>query len=485
MAGPFIWGPGAKAKNLATGGILFADGTTQTTAAAGSSGVASYANFAAFPASGTAGTVYIDEASADVYLWTGAVYELQSGISGIAWGAITGTLSNQTDLQTALDLKAPKASPTFTGTITTPLTASRVAVMNGSSQLAASTATATELETLQGATGNVRGIAQSKTLTNTTYDAEGTGNSLSNVKDSNIKAAAGIAVNKLAALTASRAVVTDGSGFNSAATTTATEIGYVNGVTSAIQTQLNAKLASTTTPTSFWAQMPTFPASLNYFVNELDIFPSTSLLGVAVSGTSAAVQLADASTAAAGINSTEKSIGVLQLQTGTTNTGRAYTGYGIGSTIGATIRFGSQAQIFGMRMSVENVSTGVETYTQYLGFLDIHTAVPTNGVFFRQTDGTNSGKWEYVSVIASSLVAADTGVSIASTVNQVFEIVVNAAGTNVTFYIDGALVGTVTSGIPTAAGMAAGYNVIKSNGTTNRRMFVDATYYAIERLATR
>lgn len=43
------------------------------------------------------------------------------------------------------------------------------------------------------------------------------------------------------ALTGSRAVVTDASGVLTAATTTATEIGYVNGVTSAIQTQLNAK----------------------------------------------------------------------------------------------------------------------------------------------------------------------------------------------------------------------------------------------------
>jgi hypothetical protein len=37
------------------------------------------------------------------------------------WGSIVGTLSNQTDLNTALGLKAPLASPTFTGTVTTPL----------------------------------------------------------------------------------------------------------------------------------------------------------------------------------------------------------------------------------------------------------------------------------------------------------------------------------------------------------------------------
>jgi hypothetical protein len=44
-------------------------------------------------------------------------------------------------------------------------------------------------------------------------------------------------------LTASRAVVTTATGLLTAATTTATEIGYVNGVTSAIQTQLDGKQA--------------------------------------------------------------------------------------------------------------------------------------------------------------------------------------------------------------------------------------------------
>lgn len=79
------------------------------------------------------------------------------------------------------------------------------------------------------------------TFTNKTFDADGTGNSLTNVDNANIKAAAAIALNKLAATTASRALVSDGSGFVSASAVTATELGYVSGVTSAIQTQLNAK----------------------------------------------------------------------------------------------------------------------------------------------------------------------------------------------------------------------------------------------------
>lgn len=58
--------------------------------------------------------------------------------------------------------------------------------------------------------------------------------------------ATAIALNKITAVTASRALVSDGSGFISASATTATEIGYVSGVTSAIQTQLNAKQATIT-----------------------------------------------------------------------------------------------------------------------------------------------------------------------------------------------------------------------------------------------
>lgn len=69
------------------------------------------------------------------------------------------------------------------------------------------------------------------------------------IVNADIAASAAIAYSKLAALTTGRALVSDGSGFVSPATTTATEIGYVNGVTSAIQTQINTKLPTTITTT--------------------------------------------------------------------------------------------------------------------------------------------------------------------------------------------------------------------------------------------
>lgn len=80
-----------------------------------------------------------------------------------------------------------------------------------------------------------------------TADATGLRVADQGISDAQVNASAAIVPSKLAAMTASRAAVTDGSGFLAAATTTATEIGYVNGVTSAIQTQLNARIANTLT----------------------------------------------------------------------------------------------------------------------------------------------------------------------------------------------------------------------------------------------
>jgi hypothetical protein len=69
--------------------------------------VVNYANLAAFPASGSLKTIYIAEDTNKTYRWTGSVYVEISATAASTWGAITGTLSSQTDLQTALNGKVP------------------------------------------------------------------------------------------------------------------------------------------------------------------------------------------------------------------------------------------------------------------------------------------------------------------------------------------------------------------------------------------
>ena len=72
--------------------------------------------------------------------------------SGGTWGTITGTLSNQTDLQTALNLKAPLASPALTGVPTAPTAATLTSTTQLATtafvqqELAAGTAVAKNLE---------------------------------------------------------------------------------------------------------------------------------------------------------------------------------------------------------------------------------------------------------------------------------------------------------------------------------------------------
>ena len=81
-------------------------------------------------------------------------------------------------------------------------------------------------------------LALSQTLTNKVINASN--NTITNIVNANIGSAAAIAVNKLAALTPSTVVQTDGSGFLQSSSVSNTTLSYLD-ATSSIQTQLNSK----------------------------------------------------------------------------------------------------------------------------------------------------------------------------------------------------------------------------------------------------
>lgn len=109
------------------------------------------------------------------------------------------------------------------------LTASRAIITDGSGILTFSAVTSTELSYLSGVTSAIQTqINSKKTIaTGNNYKFETTDAS-GNLQETTV--------------TASRAVVTDANGLPSASAVTATELGYVSGVTSSIQTQLNGAL---------------------------------------------------------------------------------------------------------------------------------------------------------------------------------------------------------------------------------------------------
>ena len=100
---------------LSATGIIFSDATTLTTAPAGSALAANQLTNAVVTANPTAGPT----ASGDVLQYNGTdlIWAAGGGGGGVAWGAITGTLSSQTDLQSALDAKlSPRTVNTVSST---------------------------------------------------------------------------------------------------------------------------------------------------------------------------------------------------------------------------------------------------------------------------------------------------------------------------------------------------------------------------------
>ena len=92
---------------------------------------------------------------------------------------------------------------------------------------------------LPAAADTLIGKATTDTLTNKSIDSDN--NTITNLVNADIKASAAIAFSKMANLTASRALVSDGNGDVSVSAVTNTEIGYLDGVTALIQDQLNTK----------------------------------------------------------------------------------------------------------------------------------------------------------------------------------------------------------------------------------------------------
>ena len=134
---------------------------------------------------------------------------------------VDGVTSN---IQTQLDAKNASITGSATTIDTETITASRALVTDGSGKVAVSDVTSTELGYLDNVTSNIQTQLDAKnasiTGSATTIDTE--------------------------TITASRALVTDGSGKVAVSDVTSTELGYLDNVTSNIQTQLDAKNASIT-----------------------------------------------------------------------------------------------------------------------------------------------------------------------------------------------------------------------------------------------
>ncbi len=185
-----------------------------------------------------------NEAITTVYI--GALSKTNDSIpTGIAATKIAdGTISNtefqylngvSSAIQTQLDAKQATITGSASTIDTESLTADRAVISNGSQKIAVSDVTSTELGYLDGVTSAVQTQIDSKQATLT----------------------GGATTIASSDLTASRALQSNGSGKVEVSDVTTTELGYLDGVTSAIQTQLDAKQASDAQLTDIAGLTPT------------------------------------------------------------------------------------------------------------------------------------------------------------------------------------------------------------------------------------
>jgi len=190
------------------------------------------------------------------------------------------------------------------------------------------------------------------------------------------------------------------------------------------------------------------------------------------SGTGASITIGDAIDAG--------HIGTAVITSGTTTTGRATL---------SPVAAGQALLLGGGTMTYETlvylpdaVSDGTDTYTTYIGFNDSSSASGLDAVMFRYTHSVNSGKFECVTRSNNTETAVDSGITVATTTWYKLGITVNAAASSVTFSINGSVVATITTNIPSGTGRLTAplIGIVKSAGTNARRILVDYIYCRID-----
>lgn len=183
-------------------------------------------------------------------------------------------------------------------------------------------------------------------------------------------------------------------------------------------------------------------------------------------------QVATGTIVAPNTNSTG-SAGLCQISTGNAATGRASITLGIDATTAqkaGPLDFGLGTTKFFAAFDEGTASNATDTYVARVGFFDSVTAAPVDGCYFRYTHGTNSGKWQIVSVQNSTETAADSGITWTAATRRTFGVVATG-GTSCAFYNNGAQVtnSPIATNVPTGGTktVTAGVFVLKSASTVD------------------
>jgi hypothetical protein len=177
--------------------------------------------------------------------------------------------------------------------------------------------------------------------------------------------------------------------------------------------------------------------------------------------------------------------GVIAFQTGTSSAFGYVTYYG--SSGSQQLWFGGGAWNFETLINISALSTLLERYRLIFGFGSvISNAQETDGVFITYDEGGTangtaaSANWQCVTVANSVRTLTTTTTAVTAAAWNNLRIEVNAAGTSVTFYVNGTAIATHTTNIPLPSSSRYFHmkmQIAKQIGLTSRAVYCDYVGY--------
>jgi hypothetical protein len=359
--------------------------------------------------------------------------------AGIVSNTPAGDIS-ASNVQDAINELDTEKQATITGAASTitsaDLTADRALQSNGSGKVAVSAVTSTELGHLFGVTSSVQTQLDNK------QDLDVDLTALAGLSDTGLIARTGSGTVAARTIVSDASItIADGGGVSGNPTVSLP----TSGVTAGNYTLSNVTVNDRGIITSIADGSPT-DVSPDLIYRIADDFTGNTValdsygFQSTVSGTGANV----ISTSIFN-NATDRAIGVVELESGTTSNSRATISSQIGAFATTYCTYDYQ-----LRACLSDVGNVLQQFEATFGFIDNTSTAPnhTDGIYFRfEGNGTNVN-WECVTSASSVRTTVTTSSPVLINNFQIFRIFINEAGDQVQFYIDGVLVATITTNIP-------------------------------------
>ena len=252
------------------------------------------------------------------------------------------------------------------------------------------------------------------------------------------------------------------------------------------QTPVNRDLLAYNSTTQLWENTSFYNycmRGVQYFTDFQSNGNNTPYLQQLVFGTGAQVSRSTLSV----LNATINQIGFANYVSGTATNG--YANHITDSQIGGQFQIGGGNWFFETYLEVETLSDATNRFRFITGFGNATTnANDTNCAMFTYDEGgtangtSASANWQCIT--STNSVRTLTNTSVPVTNNWVkLRIIINAAGTSISYYINGTLVAFHTTNIPiwisfsNPRGLCIKQSIVKTAGTTSRNVWCDYLLY--------